>query len=196
MIKLVPIVVDEDYPLWEFTYDIADDIHAEMYVESNWISQAQNEIRENAGRWCLDPSLSLYSRLTGELGVIQYEITKQIFDSNDYFAKATHTRWPRGVSVRDSTQIIKDYPSFNMWPHIDNRNAFAPIVLNLADNPCSTQFYLDGKLIHTGPTQRGTGIVFLNTEKAYHAIDNQSDQPRYISFMNITLQMESTYRFN
>lgn len=196
MISLTPIKLDEDYPIWEFTYDIADDIHDAMHVESNWLSEARNEIRNNSGRWQLDPNLPLYSRLTGELGYIQYEITNLIFDSNDYFAKATHKRWPRGVAVRDSTQIIKDYPSFSMWPHIDNRNVFAPIVLNLTDNPCSTQFYLNGNHIYTGPTKRGTGVVFLNTETAYHAINNTSDQPRYISFMNITLQMESTYRFN
>ncbi len=195
MITLRPITIHDMYPLWEFDYPIADDIHAAMHEDSNWAGTANNELISYSKRWSLRQDIPLFDRLIYDLEVLQKDIADAIFEPGNFFQRATFFRWPNGVSVRGSTQIIKDLPSFNMIPHMDNRNVFAAVVLNFTDNPCSTQFYMDNQLIHTGPTKRGTGLVFLNTEYAWHSISNTSDQPRYISFMNLTLQMQSDYRF-
>lgn len=65
--------------------------------------------------------------------------------------------------------IMKDYPGFSMGPHLDNRNIKWTLIINLEDNPTSTEFQLPSKNI-SGPSKRGSGVFYFNHHELYHSI--------------------------
>ena len=76
--------------------------------------------------------------------------------------------------------IHKDLPNFNMHSHHDNRRVIGAIIVNLVDNKDPTTF-----LNYTSPTERNTGIFFLNDYTTRHAVRNTSDRDRITAYQNI-----------
>lgn len=189
--QLNPITVDLTYPIWTFQVDIPDELSNSLTDANNWHEKNsfyRFPINEDA------PGAKLMYSLTPG---IQHDIMAGIFDPQGVFAQQVKSRWYGGVNFAPTAMIIKDASIDQpMVKHIDHRNVFAASILNLADNPCSTKFFMNGELIYTAPTQKGHGVVFLNTEYSEHGFGNNTGQDRYICFMNMMLDMGTVaYKF-
>lgn len=187
--KLTPIVIDKEYPLWEYEFDLPPTLQMDLDDETNWKTSDTARHRAVIKSKNFDTIL----RSTTDL---QYTFMDQIFDPNGPFKEEIHRRWLSGVDVRASSLLIKDIPALSEPHfHIDHRNVFAASILNLQDNPCSTEFMFDGKIIHKGPTERGKGILFLNTEHSLHGYANNSNSDRFICLLNIMIDVLPEYHF-
>jgi hypothetical protein len=89
----------------------------------------------------------------------------------------------------EHTTIICDRSGLNIGPHLDNRNMFGIMILNIVDNPpnTGTEFSKDenGNVLYTSPTQKKAGCFFINTHETWHSIKNMSDKNRYILYIPI-----------
>jgi len=77
--------------------------------------------------------------------------------------------------------IYKDSNNFYMHPHLDNRNIKSVFIMNLVDNPVSTEFDIAGKIIKA-PTKKGSGSFYFNHSEIWHSIGPVSSD-RYIFFV-------------
>lgn len=90
---------------------------------------------------------------------------------------------------------VKDNPKFKMEPHFDNRGIFGNLIINLKDNTDGTSFYnysLKGNLetkSYCGPTEKGKGVFFLNSEETLHSVENTSKEDRFV--LNIAIVINS-----
>jgi hypothetical protein len=89
----------------------------------------------------------------------------------------------------ESINILCDKPEWQMSMHLDNRNLFGVMILNLVDNPenTGTMFarYHNSDIVYTSPTKKNSGIFFMNTSEMWHAIKNMSDSNRYIFYIPV-----------
>ena len=85
--------------------------------------------------------------------------------------------------------ITCDKPGLNMGSHLDNRNMFGIMILNMIDNPegTGTEFSrtYNGEVLYTSPTKKNSGVFFMNTHETWHAIKNMSTSNRYIFYIPI-----------
>lgn len=190
--QLIPILAYPDYPIWTYTVEIPNELSENLTDSTNWGERdifLRYPILEDA------PGAKQMFALTPE---IQRHIMAGMFDPSSPLSLSVKSRWYGGVNVTPTAMIIKDVSTDTpMIKHIDHRNVFAASILNLVDNPCSTKFFMNGELIYTAPTQKGQGVVFLNTEYSEHGFGNNTGQDRYICFMNMMLDMGTpSYRFD
>lgn len=97
-------------------------------------------------------------------------------------------RWTRDPSVYSTetnmiARIFKDLPGHAMQPHLDNNHIIMQTVINLVDNPSSTDIYsfVDSVPIYQSSKQQDRGVTFLNTPGAVHGIRN-AESDRYILY--------------
>lgn len=104
---------------------------------------------------------------------------------DDKFFQWRWTQAPTSYFARTSmvTAIFKDMPGHVMQPHLDNNHVMMQTVINLVDNPSSTDIYsfADSKPIYHSSKEQHRGVSFLNTPGAVHAIRNP-DSDRYILY--------------
>lgn len=193
--KIKPIAKLSFYPVWEFSLDLADNIEDELYRDDIWTPINHNNILKHPeNRFSMFPTGQILRDFQFQtLHHLQNQIISDIFDNTGTFAGMVNQYYPDGCDLETSVQVVKDYPGYKMLSHIDNRNSFAAIILNLIDNENSTELLYDGKVFHTGPTKAGTGLVFMNTEHSYHAVENKSDRARIVALMNLKLKMEPKF---
>jgi hypothetical protein len=86
--------------------------------------------------------------------------------------------------------VLKDKPTFKLNHHFDNRFVFGNLILNLTDNDTSTKFYRrrNRDLLWEGPTKKGEGFIFLNTETTEHDYHNNTKNDRYVFIANIGIK--------
>lgn len=125
---------------------------------------------------------------------------EKIFNEKNDDTEKLQNRWCRSIdelkeNITVATDIIKDPPSFEMLPHMDNEFIFAVLIVNLCDNKSTTGFHeisQDLKTIYKAPTQKGEGLLFLNTPGSLHSFKNDSDEERYISYTTFVLNLHSS----
>ena len=85
--------------------------------------------------------------------------------------------------------IICDKPGFIMGSHLDNRNMFGILILNVIDNPVGTGTVFarsyNGEALYTAPTKKNSGVFFMNTHETWHSVANMSNSNRYILYIPI-----------
>lgn len=91
--------------------------------------------------------------------------------------------------------VLLDSPGFYMEPHLDNRNVFAVVIVNLQDNPEGTGTKLlnpfgitkrkQDEVVYQGPIKKGTGILMFNNWNTWHSIENYSQENRLIAYYTI-----------
>jgi len=90
-------------------------------------------------------------------------------------------------------QVVKDLPGHAMSTHLDNSLMFASCILNLKDNDeCFTEYYSDPKgekvIYRTRRySNKGTGVIHLNSPHLYHNGFNKGGNERLIAFCNLSL---------
>lgn len=84
-----------------------------------------------------------------------------------------------------------DKPTFRMFRHEDNHRVLGTVVINLVDNKNGTKFngglFRQREEYYTSPTERGTGIFFLNHSSTAHSIINTSEKDRITAYQNILI---------
>ena len=129
-----------------------------------------------------------------------YKIINQLYESNKYWfgmswkfdSKQYNTMYD---FVKDNTFIVKtifmDTPGFNLNTHFDNRLTFGNFILNLNDNPNSTKFHdyrNNNKIIYEAPTEKGTGVFFLNHENTFHSYIHNGNENRYVMVSTVIMK--------
>ena len=82
-----------------------------------------------------------------------------------------------------------------MEPHLDNRDVFAVVIVNLQDNPEGTGTKMlnpfgitkrkQDEVVYQGPIEKGTGILMFNNWNTWHSIENYSQENRLIAYYTI-----------
>ena len=96
--------------------------------------------------------------------------------------------------------LIIDKEGFFMGYHYDNRNIKANLFLNLEDNESSTEFIITNELTpsnfddfvptkkyYKGPTNKGSGYFYFNTNQLWHRIE-VTEAERKIAMLGIVIQ--------
>lgn len=85
-------------------------------------------------------------------------------------------------------EVFKDLPCHVMRPHLDNSHVVLQTIINLVDNPSSTDIYsFDESLpIYRSSRKKNQGITFFNNPGAVHGITNETDD-RYILYSALVL---------
>ena len=110
-----------------------------------------------------------------------YPYIKNKYKSNKEFIKSF---------IASNAFAVKDKPTFELPPHVDNRFMFGNIIYNLLDNKTSTKIYgSNNEIVYEAPKEKGKGILFLNTEKTVHSYENNTDEDRYAVICNIYLNV-------
>lgn len=86
-------------------------------------------------------------------------------------------KWADTGTVR----LLKDFPGFNMYYHVDNRLILGVLLINLIDNIDSTEFE-NG---YVAPKKKGTGIFMLNNND-YHKIDVTTE--RVVGYQTLSVK--------
>lgn len=88
-------------------------------------------------------------------------------------------RWKRDLAYyRERTHmavtINKDVAGLTMTPHLDNNHIVTQTIINLVDNPSSTELYEfnNSTPIYQMPTEENYGVTFFNNPGAVHGIRN------------------------
>lgn len=185
--QITPVLIDVDYPLWEFQLDLPEGLEAEITNPSIWQDTQRCYLEE------MPPKCAEVCQLAVDY---QNTLLPVIFDPNSVFERAVRTRWYSGVDINATCSILRDKAGQVGEPflHVDHRNVFCVSILNLVDNPNGTEIHYQGKKIWDGPTQRGKGFTLLNTEYSVHGYLNTTDSDRYICMMNTMLWMRGDYR--
>ncbi len=184
------ILIDIDYPLWEFQMELPEGLTEELLESSNWPEPTERH------RSFLQTYGVASDSLIQQAVAAEEEILQAIFDPNSPFEHAVRTRWYSGVDINRTALIVKDRGGMTGEPflHVDHRNVFGACILNLSNNPSPTEFHFHGKKIWDGPTQIGKGVIFMNTEHSVHGYLNRSNSDRYICLMNMMLRMDGEYK--
>lgn len=90
--------------------------------------------------------------------------------------------------VKLGAMICIDKKGFKLGRHCDNRLVMGSFVINLDDNVDSTNFFLDGEVYHSGPTEYGKGVFFFNNEYTKHSIEINNQDLRKALIMNVTIK--------
>ncbi len=96
------------------------------------------------------------------------------------------TQWPYDTWNMDSFyfDIKKDVEGFHMGPHLDNRNIKWTFIMNMEDNPNSTTFYINNKVVQ-GPNKRGSGVFYFNHHELLHSIGPIKSDRFILFYMNV-----------
>ena len=126
------------------------------------------------------PVLQRFCREFDQLKDVFFDMIK-----NDKFFQWRWTQPADAYLERISmvTAIYKDMPGHVMQPHLDNSHIMMQTVINLRDNPSSTDLYsfIDQSPIYQSTRERDKGVTFLNTPGAVHGITNL-EHDRYILY--------------
>lgn len=185
--QITPIPIDVDYPLWEFQLDLPEGLQEEITNPQIWQDTQRCYLE------VMPPKCAEVCQLAVDF---QNLLLPTIFDVNSPFERAVRTRWYSGVDINATASILRDKAGQigDTFLHVDHRNVFCVSILNLVDNPNGTEFWFQGKQIHTGPTRAGHGVTLLNTEHSMHGYLNTTSSDRYICMMNTMLWMRGDYR--
>lgn len=183
-----------DYPVFELSdVDLPDIIiDNKLAYEENLLSSVSNKRKEITDipenfleRWhqhgatlekfITDPQLQIN---TPEIGAM-------------WFGKNQKFKWNNEYPPR----ILLDSAGFYMEPHLDNRDVFAVVIVNLQDNPEGTGTKMlnpfgitkrkQDEVIYQGPIKKGTGILMFNNWNTWHSIENYSQENRLIAYYTI-----------
>ena len=136
----------------------------------------------NCGSSVLDDLCSAIHRKRSELLEYAVNINPRVFRYN-WMVDLDHYMQHSELSV----MIHRDQPGFVMTPHKDNNSVMIQYVINLANNPSSTQFYNKdlSDTVYCSSTTEFEGVGFLNTPVSAHSIDD-IDRTRYILYVKFT----------
>jgi len=183
-----------DYPVFELSgVDLPDIItDKKLAYEENLLRSVSNKRKEiidipenfleiwhqhgaTLEKFITDPQLQIN---TPEIGAM-------------WFGKNQKFKW----NNKDSPRILLDGAGFYMEPHLDNRDIFAVVIVNLQDNPEGTGTKIlnpfgitkrkQDEVIYQGPIKKGTGILMLNNWNTWHSIENYSQENRLIAYHTI-----------
>ena len=183
-----------DYPVFELSeVDLPDIIiDNKLAYEANLLSSVSNKRKEITDipenfleRWhqhgatlekfITDPQLQIN---TPEIGAM-------------WFGKNQKFKWNNEYPPR----ILLDSAGFYMEPHLDNRDVFAVVIVNLQDNPEGTGTKMlnpfgitkrkQDEVVYQGPIKKGTGILMFNNWNTWHSIENYSQENRLIAYYTI-----------
>ena len=183
-----------DYPVFELSeVDLPDIIiDNKLAYDENLLSSVSNKRKEITDipenfleRWhqhgatlekfITDPQLQIN---TPEIGAM-------------WFGKNQKFKWNNEYPPR----ILLDSAGFYMEPHLDNRDVFAVVIVNLQDNPEGTGTKMlnpfgitkrkQDEVVYQGPIKKGTGILMFNNWNTWHSIENYSQQDRLIAYCTI-----------
>jgi|TARA_B100000073_G_scaffold342906_2_gene346782 hypothetical protein len=183
-----------DYPVFELSeVDLPDIIiDNKLAYEENLLSSVSNKRKEITDipenfleRWhqhgatlekfITDPQLQIN---TPEIGAM-------------WFGKNQKFKWNNEYPPR----ILLDSAGFYMEPHLDNRDVFAVVIVNLQDNPEGTGTKMlnpfgitkrkQDEVVYQGPIKKGTGILMFNNWNTWHSIENYSQENRLIAYYTI-----------
>jgi hypothetical protein len=208
MYNINPKPIMPHVPLWEFEMK---DLPEDDFFKSDTLWKSNNFKSETGGLYqdstrlahCksqntdeeiqmsklldrLDPKnvVDIFSNLfdeNEELFYPQYPYVKTKYKSNKEFIKNF---------ITSNAFAVKDNPTFELPPHVDNRFIFGNIIYNLVDNKTSTKIYgFNNEVAYEAPKEKGKGIIFLNTERTLHGYENNTDENRYAVICNIYLNV-------
>ena len=183
--KLVPVPLERNqYEVLLWTFDFS------TYIKLD-LDRVNFQGRTNYG--LPDPASRLENRSEVLLDLVNEGFKKALRSLLDAVEtrKIIRNRWACDVNTLISrsemySRLIKDMPGFQMGAHVDNQFIIGNVILNLADNPCGTQFhkiktgFFNKEVYFEAPRKKNKGIFFLNTPGALHSIKNDSNVPRYV----------------
>lgn len=190
--QIVPTI--DDFPVFELSgVDLPNiPIGKELAYEENLLSSVSNKRKE-----IIDIPDNFLERWHQHGATIEQFITDPQLQINTpeigamWFGKNQKFKWNNDYPPR----ILLDGGGFYMEPHLDNRDVFAVVIVNLQDNPegSGTQMIspferrpsMKDQTVYQGPTKKGTGILFFNNWNTWHRIENNSNKNRLIAYYTI-----------
>ena len=182
-----------DYPVFELSgVDLPDIIiDNKLAYEENLLSSVSNKRKEITDipenfleRWQHGATIEKFIT-DPQLQINTPEIGSMWFGKNQKF------KWNNEYPPR----ILLDGAGFYMEPHLDNRDVFAVVIVNLQDNPEGTGTKMlnpfgitkrkQDEVVYQGPIKKGTGILMFNNWNTWHSIENYSQENRLIAYYTI-----------
>tara|TARA_Y100000004_G_C8830814_1_gene376089 strand:+ start:191 stop:787 length:597 start_codon:yes stop_codon:yes gene_type:complete len=183
-----------DYPVFELSgVDLPDIIiDNKLAYEENLLSSVSNKRKE-----ITDIPENFLERWHQHGATIEKFITDPQLQINTpeigsmWFGKNQKFKWNNEYPPR----ILLDGAGFYMEPHLDNRDVFAVVIVNLQDNPEGTGTKMlnpfgitkrkQDEVVYQGPIKKGTGILMFNNWNTWHSIENYSQENRLIAYYTI-----------
>lgn len=197
VLQHITLPMGHSMPVWEIEDFPMPDINIEDCVELEALDQRNERLRKTNKR------ISLSYNFTEDMKHI-WSNNIQVF--NDYMKTKGYSDYSMeyiwfdrllksNVSpLVEHIYMLCDKPGWDMGMHLDNRNIFGVLILNLVDNPpgTGTQFarYHDSDIVYSGLTKKSSGVFFMNTSETWHAIKNMSDKNRYIMYIPVGIPPE------
>jgi GTPase Era involved in 16S rRNA processing len=192
-------VIDDDGRFLIFECKIDDHIPVDFIKNKSNYNQIENKSR-NAFSFEIKEVPEMESLTNSFSDENLYKIIDELYESNKFwFAMSwVFNRKKYGSMyefLKDNTFIAKtifmDTPGWHLPAHFDNRLTFGNLIINLDDNPISTKFHdyrNNNELIYQSPKEKGTGVIFFNTENSCHSYINDTNQNRYVLLIAIILK--------
>ena len=183
-----------DYPVFELSgFDLPDIIiDNKLAYEENLLSSVSNKRKE-----IIDIPENFIERWHQHGATLEKFITDPQLQKNTpeigamWFGKNQKFKWNNEYPPR----ILLDSAGFYMEPHLDNRDVFAVVIVNLQDNPEGTGTKMlnpfgitkrkQDEVVYQGPVKKGTGILMFNNWNTWHSIENYSQENRLIAYYTI-----------
>ena len=183
-----------DYPVFELSgVDLPDIIiDNKLAYEENLLRSVSNKRKE-----IIDIPENFLERWHQHGATIEKFITDPQLQINTpeigamWFGKNQKFKWNNEYPPR----ILLDGAGFYMEPHLDNRDVFAVVIVNLQDNPEGTGTKMlnpfgitkrkQDEVVYQGPIKKGTGILMFNNWNTWHSIENYSQENRLIAYYTI-----------
>ena len=161
-------------------------IQQELLREDIW----EGNQPQGVGRFTHNHSSTILERLSNDFSLLKNDILNQVYNADPTSFKSV---WFKGLDYYQEhtemhTSIYKDTAGFAMTPHLDNHHVIIQIIINLQNNTGSTKFYdaVSNKIIYSGSTELGEGVMFFNNANSVHSIDGITED-RFILYSYIAL---------
>ena len=198
---------DKFFPVWSIDVPYIKSFDTSLLQENKWIvDQPKNilhdydHVPEQLRFWykrtnCCEEIQNVYT-VFNETSVLNFfdnlmhnkdnaKILDQLYQYNRHQSYKKPSRWLRN-KIECETSIVKDISGMSIKEHVDTRIYLGTFVCNLKDNTSSTKFL---KCDTYGPTEKGTGVFWLNDNSTLHSIDHFSDDERLIAYTQIRFKV-------
>ena len=178
-------LINENFPIWEVTsWDFPDINFDNLYLnkfDQSSKTYESSELRQYVHEFPFFNKLKI--RFLEQGKIIEEMLRKSDLPLLDRMWKGRlkTLNWPN-----DDLVTLVDKPGFEMANHTDNRFVLGVLIINLIDNPqgSSTNFPM---LKYSSPTEKGTGVFFLNHDNTLHSIKQPGPENRIISYQILTI---------
>jgi hypothetical protein len=185
-------------PIVEFSYDVSE----LQNLFDGYQSWDPNLDLKGLGYPALSKRLMRSGNVIDSLGWWNF---KQAIENSKYdlvqkfLSIDTQLRWPN-IPEQISNRIIiyrslvADLSGYSMPPHVDNRSVYAAGYLNIFDNNPVTEvqgqktplFSLKKSSDYLAPGKAGQGVIWLNTEKSLHWV-NEVTRDRRVLMLSLQI---------